>query len=68
MNNKIVEIVAIVEGLTEQIFIRDIVTPFLAKKNIFLTGSRKRQQVLQLQKKSVYRKYETNVLYSMIGL
>jgi hypothetical protein len=37
MNNKIVEIVAIVEGPTEQIFIRDIVTPFLAKKNIFLT-------------------------------
>ena len=37
MNNKIVEIVAIVEGSTEQIFIRDIVTPFLSRKNIFLT-------------------------------
>jgi len=37
MNNKVVEIVAIVEGLTEQIFIRDVVTPFLAGKNIFLT-------------------------------
>jgi hypothetical protein len=37
MNNKIVEIVAIVEGPTEQIFIRDIVTPFLSRKNIFLT-------------------------------
>ncbi len=37
MNNKIIEIVAIVEGQTEQIFIRDIITPFLATKNIFLT-------------------------------
>jgi hypothetical protein len=31
------EIVAIVEGPTEQIFIRDIVTPHLAARNIFLT-------------------------------
>jgi len=37
MNNKIVEIVAIVEGPTEQLFIRDIVVPFFAAKSIFLT-------------------------------
>lgn len=37
MNNNIIEIVAIVEGQTEQIFIREIITPFLANKSIFLT-------------------------------
>jgi len=37
MNNRIINIVAIVEGPTEQIFIRDIVTPHLAEKSIFLT-------------------------------
>jgi hypothetical protein len=35
--NEIIEIVAIVEGPTEQIFIRELVSPHLAEKNIFLT-------------------------------
>jgi hypothetical protein len=35
--NNFAEIVAIVEGPTEQIFIRDIVTPHLATRNVFLT-------------------------------
>jgi hypothetical protein len=36
MNNYI-EIVAIVEGPTEQIFIKELVAPYLEEKNIFLT-------------------------------
>jgi hypothetical protein len=35
--NNLLEIVVIVEGPTEQIFIRDIVTPHLAESNIVLT-------------------------------
>ena len=35
--SRLAEIVAIVEGPTEQIFIRDIVTPHLAQRNVFLT-------------------------------
>lgn len=31
------EIVAIVEGKTEQIFIQDIVSPYLAEKSIYIT-------------------------------
>jgi hypothetical protein len=36
MNNGIIEIVAIVEGPTEQMFIRDIVAPYLTDNTIFL--------------------------------
>lgn len=35
--NNFAEIVAIVEGKTEQIFIQNIVSPHLAKKNIYIT-------------------------------
>jgi hypothetical protein len=35
--NNFAEIVAIVEGKTEQIFIQDIVSPYLAEKNIYIT-------------------------------
>lgn len=35
--NNFAEIVALVEGKTEQIFIQDIVTPYLARKSIFMT-------------------------------
>ena len=32
-----VEVVVIVEGLTEKIFINDVLPPYLAVKNIFMT-------------------------------
>jgi hypothetical protein len=35
--NNFAEIVAIVEGKTEQIFIQDIVSPYLAEKSIYIT-------------------------------
>jgi len=35
--NNFAEIVAIVEGKTEQIFIQDIVSPYLAQKSIYIT-------------------------------
>jgi len=35
--NKFAEVVAIVEGPTEQIFMREVLAPYLATKNIFIT-------------------------------
>lgn len=35
--SSLIEIVVIVEGKTEEIFIKDILAPYLAKKNIFMT-------------------------------
>ena len=35
--NSYAEIVAIVEGKTEQIFIQELVSPYLTQKNIYMT-------------------------------
>lgn len=35
--NKCIEVYALVEGPTEQLFVREILAPYLAEKNVFMT-------------------------------
>lgn len=37
--SKFIEVVAIVEGRTEQVFIERVLSPYLANKNIFMTAT-----------------------------